>query len=100
MFETWTYAAVFSAAALNDVVSVFWNRSVNLNRPIIGAGMSAVIEMMHLIVLIPAVQNFWLAAPAVLGSAVGTYAGMRAWPKKDPIPEARVISCPCTTKHQ
>lgn len=68
---------VFGGLAVIDVLYAVYTKQVQNDKPLWSAMMASTMFLVNAFVVISIVGNHWLIIPAVLGSFIGTYAGVR-----------------------
>jgi len=73
----WSYIITFCAVGATDMLYVMYVRSVQQNVPLQAAWWAVVVTLTNSIAVINYTEDHWALVPALLGAAIGTYAGMR-----------------------
>lgn len=73
----WQYIITFLAVGATDMLYVMYVRSVQQNAPWQAAWWSLVVTFTNSVAVINYTEDHWAIVPALLGAAMGTYAGMR-----------------------
>lgn len=71
-----TYIITFTAVFATDILYVYFLKAVQENRPIPASFWSVLVTLTGTITVISYTEDHWAVIPALIGAAVGTYAGM------------------------
>jgi uncharacterized membrane protein YfcA len=71
-----TYIITFFAVFATDILYVYFIKAVQNNRPMQASFWSVLVTLTATITVISYTEDHWAIIPALIGAAVGTYAGM------------------------
>ena len=71
-----TYIITFFAVFATDILYVYFLKAVQNDRPAQASFWSVLVTLTGTITVISYTEDHWAVIPALIGAAVGTYAGM------------------------
>lgn len=71
-----TYIITFFAVFATDILYVYFIKAVQNDQPIRASFWSVLVTLTATITVISYTEDHWAIIPALMGAAVGTYAGM------------------------
>jgi hypothetical protein len=71
-----TYVITFFAVFATDILYVYFIKAVQNDQPMQASGWSVLVTLTATITVISYTEDHWAIIPALIGAAVGTYAGM------------------------
>ena len=71
-----TYIITFFAVFATDILYVYFIKAVQNDQPMQASFWSVLVTLTSTITVISYTEDHWAVIPALMGAAVGTYAGM------------------------